>query len=369
MKTKGLDSELELSAFARKYVADERQRTMACDVAKRCSSEELRKLLIRHGLPVSAQILEFEQHLGGWCSSHPLSTKGLGIYLSLAEDESCSRVATELRGSGWIFEGSRDEPDDDGETSPIWGTGFPRAFFLSRPLVPIGMLGSDVFFFLGEQGEVYLWSMPLDEIYALAGSWRSLVEVFGLRHHKEQGWFEAHVCADVGELVSRELGVHRFEPACDFLFEWWANDDVQVRLVPDFAPCITGTHVACKNEADFVKVMSRIRSQLEVDRIRIWKRANGIVDQRGLDSLQRSGIDKEILTGPGPGHGGSTYDVPLCEPKNWKCTVGWRSCGEVNLSERPQEPRAVRRPQICTRRYRFIRSYPPTRHPSSTKAE
>lgn len=317
MTKRSFDSELGLSAFARKYVADERQRTMACDVAKRCSSEELRKLLIRHGLPVSAPILEFEQQLGGWCSSHPLSATGLGIYLSLAEDENCSRVATELRGSAWIFEGSQGELDEDGETSPIWGTGFPRAFFLSRPLVPVGMLGSDVFFFLGEQGEVYLWSMPLDELYAVAGSWRGFVEVFGLRHHKGQRWFEAHVCADVGELVSREVGGHRFEPACDHLFEWWISDGAQVRLVPDYAPCIMGTHVACRNEAGFLNVMHRIKGQLKVDRIRIWKRANGIVDQRGIDSMQHAGIECEILSGPGPGHDGSGYDVSLCDPKNW----------------------------------------------------
>lgn len=312
-----IDSGYELSASARKYIADERRRSMMCDTAKRCSSEELQNLLKRHGLPVSARILEFEEHLGGWCSKHPLSASGLGICLSLDEGENCSRVARELRDSAWIFERSRDERDEDGETSPLWGSGFPRAFFLSRALVPIGMLGLDVFFFVGAQGEVYLWALPLDEIYIVAGAWRALVECFGLRHHRGQGWFEMHVCADVSAHVARTLKVPRFEPACDDLFQWWANDDVQVRLVPDYAPCIMGTHIACRDEGDFLSVMRCIQEQLKVDRIRIWKQANAVVDQRGIDSLQRAGIECEILTGPGPGHDGSKYDVSLCDPKNW----------------------------------------------------
>lgn len=306
-----------LSASAYRFIEYERTQTMVRDRARTCAAGELSALLAKHGLPVSAAVLDFEANLGGWCSSNPHAYSGYGVYLCLQEGERCSLVASALRRRSYIFEGTRDEMDEDGETAVLWGTGYPRAFFMDRPLVVAGMNSLDAVFFLGGTGEMYLWLTDVYELRLLAGCARTMLESDGLAYLKGQGWFEAHVCADVGALVTAELGLERFEPGSDHLFEWWINDAAQVRLVPDYAPCITGTHMACKREVDFLKVMRRIKGQLNVDRIRIWKRANGITDQRGIDSLQRAGIECEILTGPGPGHGGSAYDVSLCDPKNW----------------------------------------------------
>ncbi len=293
----------ELSQLARAYINKERQLTMVRDPSRSCSPDQLLALVNRHGLPFSSEIVDFEANLGGWCSSHALSAHGYGVYLSLQEGQDASSVARELRQQEWIFEGKRDEVDEDGEASPLWGTGYPRAFFMDRPLVPAGMLGLDVFYFLGTRGEVYRWVLPLDELFLVAGSGRTMLECSGLRYRKGQSWFEAHICADVSILVQEVIHLQRFEPACDHLFQWWINDTVHVRLVPDYAPCIMGTHVACKNEDEFIRLVSEIKDRLKVERIRIWKGANAIVDQGGIDSLLRAGIDCETLTGPGPGHG------------------------------------------------------------------
>jgi hypothetical protein len=313
---KELDIGYELSALALRYVAEEREHTMARDVDKTCSSGELESLLTRHGLPVSQSILEFEENLGGWCSRNPLSAHGLGVYLSLQDGEGGARVAREFRNNEWIFEGSR-EADEDGEKSTLWGTGYPRAFFGDRALVPAGMAGLDEYFFLGAGGEVYVWVMPSDQLLLKAGSGRTLLENSGLTRHRGQGWFEVHICANAAQLIASALGVPRFEAASDHLFQWWASDTVQLRLVPDYEPCIMGTHVACRDEAALRHAVSVVRDTYGASRVRIWRNANTIYDEGGIDSLIQAGLDCEILTGPGPGHDGSKYDASLCDPKNW----------------------------------------------------
>lgn len=311
------DINYSLSSLAIAYLNAERLQTMTRDLTRTSAREPLEALLAMHGLPMSPSIWDFEKHLGGWCSSNQMSEHGLGVYLSLQEGDGCSKVATELRRRTWIFEGECGRPDEDGEISPLWGTGYPRAFFLDRPLVPAGMNGLDEYFFLGESGEVYNWVSPLGQLVVEAGSGRTFLESRGLNHQKSQSWFEAHICADLGSVLATELSLTLFEQACDQLFQWWASDTMQIRLVPNFAPCISGTHLACANEKDFLRVMRMLQAALGVKRVRVWKRGNLINDQRGFDALSRAGIDCEILRGPGPGHGSDEYDVSLCDPKNW----------------------------------------------------
>ena len=158
-----------LSPLAQAYVRS--RATMIRDSDRTCGSEALTRLLQAHGLPVSREILDFEANLGGWCSSHSLSVSGYGVYLSLQDGDEVSLVSRELREREWLFEGQRDAVDEEGETSPLWGTGYPRAFFIDRPLVPGGMLGLDVHYFLGTGGEIYCWSLPLDMLEDEVDAW------------------------------------------------------------------------------------------------------------------------------------------------------------------------------------------------------
>lgn len=290
---------------------------MARDPTRTCGREMLATLLEKHGLPSSPEIFDFEANLGGWCSTHSSSASGYGVFLSLQEGAGASLVSRELRQYAWLFESERGAVDDEGETSPLWGTGFPRAFFLDRELLPVGMLGFDILYFLGVGGEVYSWASPLDELYLVAGSGRTMLEVSGLRHHRRQTWFEVHICADVTELARDALQVSYYNPASDDVLKWWVNNDAHVCLFSDYAPCIMGTQVACKDEQRLVALMRQLKASLGVDRLRVWKGANAIDDSRGLDALSRSGTDCEILSGPGPGHGGTEYDVSLCDLKSW----------------------------------------------------
>lgn len=307
----------KLSPLAAAYLDYERSQTMVRLSEQSCSGDEVLRLLGEHGLPASDAVRDFEQNLGGWCSSNPHALSGFGVCYCLRSGPNSSPVAEQLRRSAWVFEGNRDEADEDGEVSPLWGTGYPRAFFEDRALTIVGMNGPDALFFLGPDGELYLWIMSLDRLSVLAGSARTMLERNALEHFKQQLWFEVHICADVSQLVQEVLDMPVYEPACDHLFRWWANDTSQVRLIPDFAPCITGTHVACEDEEDFVKAMVGIKDGLGVERLRVWKGANAINDDRGIGGLSRAGIGCEILSGPGPGHGSDAYDVSLCEPKNW----------------------------------------------------
>lgn len=307
-----------LSPLAHKYIEYKRAITMVRDPERTCSPHVLEQLLERHGLPVSPEVIDFEENLGGWCSSHALSAHGFGVYLSLQDGVTCSAVANEFRSSTWLFEGDREALDEDGEYSPLWGTGYPRAFFQDRVLIPVGMRGLDEFFFIGLKGEIYDWISPLDKLVLDAGSGRTLIESSGLLHHRgNRKWFEVHICADVSAIVCKALTLPRYEPACDHLFQWWASDTTHVRLVPDYAPCIMGTYITCEHETDFINVMELIRETLKVKRVRIWRGANAVDDYCGVHLLQQFGIDYEEFCGPGLGHSDSQYDVSLCDPKNW----------------------------------------------------
>jgi hypothetical protein len=287
-------------------------------------------LLKRLGLPVSEPLLDYEKSLGGWSSTNPYSESGNGIYLCLQEGNKRSATAAQLEKRGYLFEGKRDEPDEEGDMSPIWGTGFPRLFFQDRPLVPGGMLDQDCIYFVGTQGEVYLYVDLTDTLVLLAGSGRTLLESGGLGYQKAKAWYEAHICADVSGFLSDLLCVPDFEPACDQFFRWWANDTAQIRLSADYAPCIMGTHIACESKEDFLKAFEALRHHLQVDRVRVWKRANLIGDGRGLQALKDAEVDYEELDGEPPGHWQpywdenkkmhyqpSLYDVSQCDPKNW----------------------------------------------------
>ena len=308
-----------LSPLAHKYIEYERTISMVRDPERTCSPHILERLLAKHQLPVSPEILDFEKNLGGWCSSHAFSAHGFGVYLSLQEGASCSAVANEWRSSVGLFDGKREERDEDGEYSALWGTGYPRAFFQDRILIPAGMLGEDNFFFIGINGEVYDWIPMLDKLLLSAGNGKTLIENTALRIQRQRNnWFEVHVCANVSELAQQLLALPLYEPACDHLFTWWANDTAQVCLLPDYAPCVQGTMIACQNEADLRAVIMQIKESLNVPRIRIWRDANLINDWYGVDALRRAGILCEELYGPGPGHCGSIYETKLFDPKNWK---------------------------------------------------
>lgn len=314
-----------LSPLAQAYVANER--TMARDSARTCDAEALQRLLERHRLPVAEAILDFEANLGGWSSTNPIAEAGYGVYLALQDEPACSPVAPRLRKRAWLFEGRRDEPDGAGALSPLWGTGYPRGYFLDRALVPAGMHGADLVVFLGEAGEVYAWIDSLSELLLLAGSGRTLLERSGLTHHKGQHWFEAHLCMDVGRRVAEMLNTPRFAPACDQLFEWWANEAVQICRVPEYAPCIMGTHVACADEADFTRIVRSLVGGNGGRPLRIWARANNINDQAGLDLLSNSGIEYETSYGAGPGNYDRIYDQETGEERSQPSSYdssGWK---------------------------------------------
>lgn len=92
-----------------------------------------------------------------------------------------------------------------------------------------------------------------------------------------------------------------------------------------------GTHIACKEESEFLRVMEQVRLALNVDRVRLWERANNIVDDRGRHALVMARVDCDILRGVGPGnyecawneeteeeyYRPSQYNVSMCDPKNW----------------------------------------------------
>lgn len=54
-----------------------------------------------------------------------------------------------------------------------------------------------------------------------------------------------------------------------------------VRLVPAYAPCIVRTHVACRGEAVVRHAVSVVlRDACGASRVRIWKNANTICDEK-----------------------------------------------------------------------------------------
>ncbi len=294
----------DLSPWAQTYVEGLRQRGMFRDPARTCSRGELEALLGGHQLPISEPLFDFEYNLGGWSSHHQSGAHGWGVYLSLQGDAAASRVAIEFRQASWIFDVGQNEPHEDGDASPVWGTGYPRAFFLERPLVPAGMAGEDVIYFLGELGEVYAFIPPLNQIYLCAGSGRTLLERNGLNHLKGQTWLEAHVCADVGYLLADALGVPLHAPACDQFFRYWANENVQVQRCPDFPPCVFGTRIACRREADFLTAMRLAAETLGPEPVRVWRNANNAVADSGIQFLSKHGFPHQVVVGAGDGQHG-----------------------------------------------------------------
>jgi hypothetical protein len=276
-----------LSQKARTYVEQseyvrQRERT--------CADQELVALLEKHGLPVTEALLDFERNLGGWNHPGKLSTSGMGIYLSLQEGEGVSNIAKLFRKKTWIFGPA--EPDEDGIVAPIHGTGYPRAFFEDRVLVPVGMWGEDVLLFIGTGGEIYVFVTPLNEVHLKGASGRTYLEQRALmdpRWFRGQTWYEVHLCADVGELAASLLGVPRFEPACDRLFDTWANERAQVHLVHDVAPNVFGTQISVKDAEELVNVVRRLREVHPEVRV-LGYSVNGMQSNYGYQLLEEAGV-------------------------------------------------------------------------------
>ncbi len=255
-----------------------------------CSDAELVALLEKHGLPVTEALLDFERNLGGWNYPGKLSTSGMGIYLSLQEGESASQIARLFRTKGWLWAPA--EPDEDGEVAPIHGAGFPRAFFENQALVPVGMWGEDVPLFIGTGGEIYEFVTPLNEVFLKGASGRTYLEqraLLDMRWFRGQTWCEVHLCADVGELVAGMLGAPRFEPACDRLFDVWADEGAQVHVVHDVPPNVSGTQVSVRSAEELVNVVRRV---LEVrPEVRaLGYGVNGMQSNHGFQVLEEAGV-------------------------------------------------------------------------------
>lgn len=286
------------------------------DPRRTCELKELGALLVRHGLPYTQAIVEFEQHVGGWSAEAGSELYGLGVFWSLTESGVRSPVAERFRETQSWF--ARDAERLAGAQAwsylPLRGTGYPRAFFRDRPLVPAGMWGPEHVYFLGEQGEVYLLLGSMSQLSLVAGSGRTLFERWGLTHRKRgRPFWEVHLCMDVAEELASVLKVPKWQPACDEYFAVWATDEVQIRLVRDVAPNIFGTHLAVADADQLLNAVRRVQALRPRKRLRFWSGANHIHDAGGLAVLLNEGIEAEVLSGPGPGNYEYTIDAETGE--------------------------------------------------------
>lgn len=276
-----------------------------------CPTSQLTETLTNLGLPATEELLGFEQNLGGWSRPEPESLWGLGIGLSLGETAECHGIAKRIRKhAGWFARDTeRQEGPREWSHLPMHGTGYPRAFFRDRALVPAGMTGEEHVYFVGARGEVYLFLVSQDQLLLTAGSGRTLIERWGmLGHRSEHAYVELHICANVGPLVARTLGVPLFTHACDDYFTVWANDTVQLRLVHDVAPNIFGTHIAVRNPEQLLLAVREVMAQHEWRSLRVWAAANNVDDLGGRTTIENAGIELQTLFGPGPGNFEYTID-------------------------------------------------------------
>ncbi len=328
-----LEVNYELSPWGREFLL-----SRECDASMPCyrraervrPAEELRFTLGQAGLPWTEAVAAFEYNLGGWSAGDARALWGLGVALSLDETPSCSQIAARFRKAKSWF--ATDLERHDGPESwsylPFRGTGYPRAFFQERALVPVGMTGEEHVYFVGEQGEVYLFITTLDQLYLIAGSGRTLIERWGLVQRKRnKAHWEVHLCEDVGAQIADALQVPRFAPACDEYFTVWANDQAQIRLVQDVSPNVFGTHISTQEPKDLLRAVRKVQRSHGSRPLRVWAGANNIDDLGGRGALANAGIEVDVLFGPGPGNfdytidpdtGEGTYLVSSYDSSGWK---------------------------------------------------
>ncbi len=293
-----------LSSLAQRYIGAERSMHVTRRRSLTCSREKLGELLTAHGIVLTEAAFDFEQNLGGWGYDRPDSEYCFGIYCSLRAGEGASTVAKAFRQMNWLFERAREQPNVDGEVSPIWGTGHPRLFFRDRPLIPAGMKGTELLYFVGPHGEIYLYQRETDVLLLVAGAGRAMIErdAFAALTPGWDDWYRVHVCGDAAVLASASLGVAECKRCSDALFRVWANDDVQIVSVPDIAPCIGGTVVATRRPDDLLKVIRECSALTPSGTLCCWERANNLRDERGLSLLSRGDVSVRVLNGAAPGH-------------------------------------------------------------------
>jgi hypothetical protein len=304
----------DLSEWANAYVLNHRHSDTVPwrrDPSRTCEPTALGALLVRHGLPYTQAILEFEQHVGGWSAEAGSGLSGLGVFWALTEGPIRSPVAERFRETQRWFasDAERLAGPQAWAYLPLRGTGYPRAFFRDRPLIPAGMVGPEHVYFLGEQGEVYLLLDSLNQLSLAAGSGRTLLERWGLtQRRRSRPFWEVHLCSDVAEELASALDVPKWLPACDDYFAVWATDEVQIRLVRDVAPNIFGTHLAVADSAQLLHAVRRVQALRPHQRLRFWSGANHIHDAGGLAMLLNERFDADVLSGPAPGNYEYTID-------------------------------------------------------------
>lgn len=315
-----MDAELaigyRLSSRGRQYVDAQRSKLVKRQRRLTCDSRRLLELLAQSRIEVTTAAVDFEENLGGWGYERADSEFCLGVFCSVYDGEMPNAVATRFRRMGWLFERAREQVSVDGEVSPIWGTGYPRVFFQERPLVPAGMHGSELLYFLGSGGEIYVYQRETDVLLLVAGSARAMLErdAFAALTPGWDEWYRVHVCADAAELVSTYLGVAVSEPCSDALFRVWANEEAQIVSVPNWAPCIGGTVVSTRHSGDLLRVLRKLAGSDPSKPLYCWERANNLRDARGLSMLSEEGLNLRLLDGAAPGHfdrivDGETGDV------------------------------------------------------------
>lgn len=293
-----------LSPLAQRYVEEERTASVVRQKQFTCSTEELTQLLSAFDINVTPHALEFEKNLGGWCYNDAASDYGFGIFCSLQQGDNASAIAKAFRKNDRLFESSQRSTHVHGEKLPVWGTGHPRLFFQNRSLIPAGMMGFELLYFLGPQGEIYLYQKEVDTLLLVAGCGRTLLEQEALLKYTAgwNDWYRVHVCANVADVAAEALSVGRYAACTDAMFSVWANEKVQIRLIPDIAPCIMGTAIATQDPSDLLSILQKIKAQNKNAPLRLWQRANNLYDAKGLSLVSNAGVEFQLLDGAAPGH-------------------------------------------------------------------
>lgn len=309
-----LEVNYDLSPWGKEFLLSrENDASMPCyrQTERTRPAEELRRALGIMGLPCTDAILEFEDNFGGWSAVDTNALWGIGVHLSLHDaPKGCAVAERFRRANSWFAPDlERRNGPESWSYLPFHGTGYPRAFYRERPLVPVGMTGEEHVYFLGEHGEVYMFVTTIDQLSLVAGSGRTLIERWGLNQRKRnQAHWEVHFCEDVGAQVADILQVPKFDPASDEYFTVWANDEAQIRLVHDAAPNIFGTHISTREPAGLLRAAREVHQSHRSRPLRLWASANNIADLGGRGEIANSGIDVEVLFGPGPGNYDSSVD-------------------------------------------------------------
>lgn len=317
-----------LSPLAQTYIETERTKSVMRHQKLTCSPEKLVQLLTAYNIPVTEHLIDFEKNLGGWVYSDVQSEYGMGIFCAFQQGENSTTIAKNFQKIDWLFNSKRNQINIHGDMLPVWGTGYPRLFFQDRLLIPAGMQGIECLYFLGLKGEIYLYQRELDSLLLVAGSGRTWIEQNALTKYTADlnNWYQIHLCADVAITVANVLRVELYSPCTDNLFQIWANDKIQIRSIPDIAPCIMGTVIATKNPDELLDALQKIQALVPGKPLRLWERANNLFDSAGLSLLSQSGIAFELLNGAAPGHydrivdgetGEETYHPSQYDSSTW----------------------------------------------------